>query len=476
MKMDRRGLLALAGTAALTGAVTAVAGPGAAPAHAATGTAVVDPAQRGPVWEGFGTALCWFAHRIGGTAAVRDTYADLLFDRDKGLGLNIVRYNIGGGENPAYPGHMDLRARVPGYLASATAAYDWSADPNQRWFLQAAKSRIPASEFLAESFANSPPWWMTISGSVTGGRNAAENLRTDSYEAFARYLVTVNERFRTTWGVPFRTLSPVNEPSAAYWTFGNRQEGNRMLPANQATMLRALADELARQGSPTRIAASDETSIDVGRDTVNSWSAQTRGLVGQYNVHSYEGSDRTGFKAAARGGRIWDSEHGNGDASGMTLSQNILWDVKWLGASAFAYWQAVDSGGWGMLDTDLNNASADLSSYTRNKKFWAMAQWSHYVRRGYRVIGVSDNDTVAFHDEAGRRVVLVTVNNTSTPATVTYDLSRFAPATATASGVRTSGSQDLAALPSAALAGNRFTASAPAMSTTTWVVPSMTLN
>ena len=160
----------------------------------------------------------------------------------------------------------------------------------------------------------------------------------------------------------------------------------------------------------------------------------------------------------------------------MTLSQNILWDVKWLGASAFAYWQAVDSGGWGMLDTDLNNASADLSSYTRNKKFWAMAQWSRYVRRGYRVIGVSDNDTVAFHDEAGRRVVLVTVNTTSTPATVTYDLSRFAPATATASGVRTSGSQDLAALPSAALAGNRFTASAPAMSTTTWVVPSMTLN
>ena len=63
-----------------------------------------------------------------------EEYADLAF---KELGWNIVRYNIGGGENPARSNTMELRARVPGFQPEP-GKWDWSADANQRWMLRAA--------------------------------------------------------------------------------------------------------------------------------------------------------------------------------------------------------------------------------------------------------------------------------------------------------------------------------------------------
>ena len=467
MTLSRRGFLASAGAATVGGSVV-LSTPAA---HAADRRVTIDPQSAGVVWEGFGTALAWSSYRLGGAAdAVRNRYADLLFDRRQGLGLTIVRYNIGGGENPAYPDHMELRARIPGWQPVEGGPYDWSADPTQRWMLRAAKARVPADEFIAESFANSAPWWMTISGSVTGGRDAAENLDPAYYEAFARYLVDVNEHLRTADGIDFRTLSPVNEPSAEYWTFGNRQEGCRFFPPAQARMIAATHAELRRRGSATTVSGSEETSIDVGRDTVNSWSDTTRDQLSQFNVHSYSGSDRTGFLNAARGKKIWMSEHGNGDATGQTLSQNVLWDVKWLKASAFVYWQAVDFAGWGMIDTELNDPDNDFTDYTVNKKFWAMAQWSRYVRPGCRVIEVGDNDTVAFHDADAGQVIIVSVNNTDAGYDVDYDVSGFAADGAEVTGVATGPDRDLDPIAARPLAEGRFTGRAAAGTTTTWVV------
>lgn len=61
-------------------------------------TAVVSP---GSVvvsnFDGWGTSLCWWANVVGGYGN-RDQYMNLAFGQ---LKLNIVRYNIGGGENPS---------------------------------------------------------------------------------------------------------------------------------------------------------------------------------------------------------------------------------------------------------------------------------------------------------------------------------------------------------------------------------------
>ncbi|TYP79865.1 O-glycosyl hydrolase [Paenibacillus methanolicus] len=441
-------------------------------ASAAAYTAVVNPSVQYQTWEGWGTSLAWWANVVGGAPeAVRTDYANRLFSPTSGLGFNIVRYNIGGGENPAYPNHMEYRARVPGFKTSETAAYDWTRDSNQRWLLSAAKSRIPSGEFIAEAFANSPPWWMTKSGSVTGGTDAAENLKDDMYDEFADYLTTVTQHFRDSWGITFRTLSPANEPSSNYWYFGNRQEGNRMYPANQEKMIGYLYDSLIQKGLSTRVSAPEETSIDLARNTINSYSATTKSKLVQYNTHTYGGSDRVGLNTAAGGKRLWNSEHGDGDGTGITMARNIQWDIKYMKNTAWVYWQAVETpGGWGMIETDLNNVSGDRSVYTVTKKYHVMSQWTKYIRPGYKIIDISNNDSIAAYDAAGKKLVIVTVNDSSSSNSYTYDLSAFNMTSSAVSGTRTSGTENAAALAGLSLSGKSFTQTQPSKSVSSFVI------
>ena len=69
----------------------------------------------GGVFEGWGTSLCWWANRIGYSDKLTDAAADAFFDPDKGLGLNIVRYNIGGGDDPSHRHITRSDSNMPGF-------------------------------------------------------------------------------------------------------------------------------------------------------------------------------------------------------------------------------------------------------------------------------------------------------------------------------------------------------------------------
>ena len=78
---------------------------------------VVDPGKKYQLFEGWGTSLCWWAELAGGWD--KANYTKLLgavADPDTGLGYNIFRYNIGGGDQPGH-NHLtkgDGGAAVPG--------------------------------------------------------------------------------------------------------------------------------------------------------------------------------------------------------------------------------------------------------------------------------------------------------------------------------------------------------------------------
>ncbi len=62
-----------------------------------TGPPAPHAAKEQQAFEGWGTSLCWFANVAGGYPdPLREYLADLLFDVQRGLGLQIARYNIGG--------------------------------------------------------------------------------------------------------------------------------------------------------------------------------------------------------------------------------------------------------------------------------------------------------------------------------------------------------------------------------------------
>ena len=115
---------------------------------------------------------------------------------------------------------------------------------------------------------------MTKSGCASGSTDGSNNLKDDSYDAFADYLTEVVKHFRDSWGVTFRTLEPLNEPNASWWTANGSQEGCHFSPSNQQTIIKAVGAKLTSKGlTATTVGASDENSID---DAYNNMRALRR--------------------------------------------------------------------------------------------------------------------------------------------------------------------------------------------------------
>lgn len=164
-----------------------------------------------------------------------------------------MKHNSGGGENPDLKG-LRPGGDVPGFQPEK-GQWDWAADANQRAVLQGA---IERGVTITEAFSNSPPYWMTVSGSVTGAVDGGNNLRVDQYEAFADYLTGVVKQYRDQWGITFRTLDPLNEPSSDWWKKGNQQEGSHFSTDKQMELIKRVEKLLQSKGlEGTTISAAD---------------------------------------------------------------------------------------------------------------------------------------------------------------------------------------------------------------------------
>ena len=440
----------------------------------AASSVVVDPSVQSQPWEGWGTSLAWWAHVVGGfPEPIRTEYMDKAFDPVKGLGLNVIRYNIGGGENPAHlppnKQFLSFRAAVPGF-SPQPGVWDWSADANQRYVLKAA---IQRGANQLEAFSNSPPWWATVSGSVTGGVNGADNMKPGMEDAFGDYLATVVKHFHDDWGVTFRIVEPLNEPTNG-WQYGgpfNGQEGCVVTPPHQNGVIKATGAALKRAGiTATTVTASDETSISASLSTFNGYDAATLAAVSKVNAHSYGGGNRQrlGRQVKAAGKDLWMSEYGDGDASGLSLSHQILTDINGLHPTAWVYWQVVDGGGWGMMtnsEDSFTNTALGI-----NKKYYVMGQYSRHVRPGCVLLSVADPNTLAALDTQKKTLTLVVTNSGDSERPLSLDLSRFTQIGKAAAVVRTSPTEEWARPAPVALTGKTLAVTLAAKSVTTFVI------
>jgi hypothetical protein len=104
--------------------------------------------------EGWEISLSWFANSAGGGLTINARIAEALFDRDIGLGLNWIRYNIGGGDNPEYPKKIRWPENsIPGSL-NVSGEYYWKRDALQRWMMKRAQF---LGADLFEEISSSPP-------------------------------------------------------------------------------------------------------------------------------------------------------------------------------------------------------------------------------------------------------------------------------------------------------------------------------
>ena len=398
-------------------------------AHAQT-KVVVDPGKKYQLFEGWGTSLCWWAELVGAWSETnRDQFLGAVADPDTGLGYNIFRYNIGGGDQPGH-NHLtkgDGGGKVPGYKPTEKGNFDWTADPAQRGV--ALRLNKVVKDPIFEAFSNSPPWWMTKSGCVSGSNDGSDNLKEDYFDDFADYLSEVALHFKTEWGLTFRTVEPFNEPSAGWWKSNGGQEGCGF-KNNQSKMIVELGKALKKKGlfPETSVSAADETSIKQAHDQLGNYTSEALSYLGQVNTHSYsDGSYRKQLYNRAFGlnKRLWQSETGPLSKSGdehitLWMANVIIQDLRDMKAEAWVDWQIADPAeNWRSIKADHKK-----QTFSYMPRYYMHAAFSRYIRPGSRIIDSDNGNTVAALRPDGALVIVVR-NSGSSDVKYNFDLTKF---------------------------------------------------
>jgi len=438
-------------------------------------TITIDPETKYQTFEGWGTSLCWWAVLAGKwSESNRNKLIDAIVNPDTGLGYNCFRYNIGGGDNPSH-NHLSEPRAVPGFKKSETAEYDWSADQYQRNILLGIASR--GENLIFEAFSNSPPWWMTISGCVSGNTNGADNLKPSYFAAFADYLTTVVKHYKDNWGIIFRTVAPFNEPSSGYWKINGGQEGCGF-KNNQSRMIKELGKQLIAKGlfKQTRVSSADETSLDHTVNTFKTYDDSTFIYLSQINSHSYGGwSSRKAVDSLARTHKktLWQSESGplgkGNDQSDITMwmSHVIIQDLRLMKPNAWLDWQVCDPvDNW--MSIELNHST---QSFRYTKRFYMHAAFSRFIRPGSQIIYSNDTNSIAALVPSTGNLVIILRNNANSNTPYIIDLSRCTTLGTRAEIHRFSLPGNLSRLDDIPIDGKKLSFSAPAQTITTCVIP-----
>ena len=476
---------------------------------------VIDPATQSPFnngeFEGWGTSLCWWANRLGYSDSLAEQAAVLFFNKETGLGMNIARYNIGGGDDPTHTHITRTDSKMPGFTyyneETGTYEYDITADANQRNVLLRAKNAA-GDEFIAEAFSNSPPYYMTESGCSSGSDKAIlDNLRDDSVEAFADYLAEVVRIYEEEYDLKFQSISPMNEPDTSYWAaYSYKQEGCHFSSGkSQSTMLVALSQALIERGlNDIIIAGTDETSIDSQLNSFRKLTEEASAVTTRIDTHTYSGTRREDLRneVAAAGKNLWMSEVDGGSVigknagqmgAGLWLANRIMDDMNGLMPSAWILWQAIDShiceaGYQGNKDTGMPNtnggywglavADHDNDTIILTKKYYAYGQFSRYIRPGYTIIANDNKDVLAAYNKEDKTLVIVAVNNNETALPIDFSLEGFKYEGGTAKVIRTSGDMETgenwAELPEINVAKDKLETDLKEYSITTFIIENIT--
>ncbi|WP_374972135.1 xylosidase/arabinofuranosidase [Blautia producta] len=388
-----------------------------------------------------------------------------------GYAVDVTKIDTSKHELSWYEDNFDRADEECGYAWN----YNWDADVNQLNILKAA-AEASGEDFIAEAFSNSPPYFMTNSGCSSGAVDAnKDNLRSDSYHAFAAYMADVIEHWNDEDVITFQSTTPMNEPYTSYWgAYSNKQEGCHFDQGeSQSKIIEALNEELKKREIDIIISGTDETSIDTAITSYNALSDEAKNIIQRIDTHTYGGSKRSELKALAEDQEknLWMSEVDGAYTAGtnagemsaaLGMAKAMMQDVNGLNASAWILWNAIDmhvdkeittssdadyasldelyrrvdmnSGYWGIAIGDHDNEDILLT-----KKYYAYGQLSRYIRPGYTIIGSSD-DTLAAYDPEGGKVVVAAVNTSGEDKTWKFDLSSFSTMGDNVTAIRTSGS------------------------------------
>lgn len=422
-------------------------------------------------FEGWGTSLCWWAHRVGFSRKLTEKAAGLFFG-DEGLRLNIMRYNIGGGDDPTHNHIKRTDSEIPGWvkLEKGKEIFTPDSDKNQLNVLEKAYAAAGDDAYV-EAFSNSPPYFMTVSGCSSGGKNPlSNNLKQSEITSFSRYLAKVCEYIQEEKEIKIKSLASMNEPYTNYWwAYSEKQEGCHVSPGKmQSEVIVATYNALRERNlSDIIVTASDETNTKRQLFSLKRLSDEAMECVGRVSTHTYErATPGVARYCSKKGKRLWMSEtdwsNVSGESSGemgaaLWLSEKIIEDMNTLSPTAWVIWQIIASyisrvpdskgrldlpevpdltkGYWGTAFVDIDKEEIYLS-----QKYYAFGQFSRYIRPGVTMLSLHDKHALAAYDAKGNILVVVCVNSKADDESLKLKLCGFPTEFNRVTAYRTSGS------------------------------------
>jgi glucuronoarabinoxylan endo-1,4-beta-xylanase len=370
--------------------------------------------------SGFGAGIC--ENTLKDMQALspkdRERLYDLVFGED-GLRLNIIRIHISPNAQPFSTGAA---------LRGQGLRYDWEHDANTQNVYQAIAPALKHSRVMLYAVPFTPPRrWKSNKQPTWGGSLLREN-----YRDYAEYLADFVAYYQKVRSLTIDILSLQNEPDVAIWWDSCRWKGSEL-----NDFLEEIASVFRRQRLSTKFMLSEGSTWD------QAWmhvapalaDAQSRPLLGILASHSYGDDDlvdegRDLFRAAATQHEIpvWMSEMSiigppddpSIDAA-LKIAHLMYRDIVHGGAAAWIYCQMIFTpefrGSMGVV-----SPATATSGLVVPKRFWAMANYSHFVRPGWKRIRI---DGLAFANSAfvspqGDHVAIVAMNASGNVRPATY--------------------------------------------------------
>ncbi len=428
----------------------------------------------GGKFQGWGTGIAWWGNRLGYSDTLTEQAIKLFFDEDTGLGMNVVRYNIPGGDDPSHTHITRTDTKLQGFThyneETGTYEFDKTADVNQRDVLLKIKE-FCGDKLIAEAYACSPPYYMTESGCTSGsGKGMSTNLKQDYYDDYAVYLAEVLKLYRDEYGFVFDSISVVSEPSSDQWIeLRTQHEGCRFeVSAESALSVKVMYTRFAKALEEYGFSGTAVISIDDYKQYIGR-SYGIRDIATKLNVHTGYGLslsygdyvDYIKYNAATRNVWITESdsnlkiENCTGEmGAALFLANKIINDMGGLMPSAWVMKNAIDyhisaegyqgnqdtgmpdttQGYWGIAVADHDNEKIILT-----KKYYAYGQFSRYIRPGYTIYADNNDDVLVTYSPDEKKLVIVAVNNAETETELKISLEDFDYAGGTAKVIRTSG-------------------------------------
>ena len=274
----------------------------------------------------------------------------------------------------------------------------------------------------------SPPLRWKSNKQLTWGGNVPR----ENYRDYAEYLADFVDYYQKVHGLAIDVLSLQNEPDMSIWWPSCRWTGYEL-----ANFLKVLAPIFQQRGLSTKFMLSEGSNWD------DAWmrvapaldDAQSRPFLRILASHSYGSDDQVNegrdlFRAASARYKIpvWMSEMsiiGPPDDPSMDaaikIAHGMYDDIVHGGAAAWIYCFVIFTPNYHGSMGVLSPATA-TSGLVVPKRFWAMANYSRFVRPGWKRIRVDGLGFAnsAFLSPEGDRFAIVAINASGNARPVTY--------------------------------------------------------